>query len=153
MIFNVAMGRVLLPFKFDMEPVERFRYRCQDALRSITDVVVREARIKEIKQEILNSEKLKVIIINKAHFEDNPEDLKALRHDTAVHQARVQPQLRHVPKYLLPKGKVQVQSGESTGFVPFRMDKKRRGAKKYKKPTAASQQRKQDPLKSFQFQK
>ncbi len=57
---NKALGRVLLPFKFDMEPVERFRYRCQDALRTVTDAAVRESRIKEIKQEILNSEKLKV---------------------------------------------------------------------------------------------
>lgn len=57
------MGRVLLPFKFDMEPVERFRYRCEDALRSVTEIAIRDARIKEIKQEILNSEKLKVTII------------------------------------------------------------------------------------------
>ena len=59
-MINLGLGRVLLPFKFDMEPVERFRYRCQDAIRSVTDAAVREARIKEIKQEILNSEKLKV---------------------------------------------------------------------------------------------
>jgi ATP-dependent RNA helicase DDX56/DBP9 len=79
--------------------------------------------------------------------------LRALRHDTVVHPARVQPQLRHVPKYLLPKGKLQVHSGESSGYVPFRMDKKKRGAKKYKKPTGAAEKRKQDPLKSFQFKK
>jgi hypothetical protein len=57
-----------------------------------------------------------------------------------------------VPKYLLPNGKVAVASGDSTGYVPFRIDKKRRG-KKYKKPTSASQKRKQDPLKSFQSSK
>jgi ATP-dependent RNA helicase DDX56/DBP9 len=62
------MGRAILPFKFDMQPVERFRYRCQDALRSVTDTAVREARIKEIKHEILNSEKLKVCINNKGPF-------------------------------------------------------------------------------------
>ena len=55
-----AMGRSLLPFKFDMTPVERFRYRCVDALRAVTDTAVREARVKELKMEILNSEKLKV---------------------------------------------------------------------------------------------
>jgi ATP-dependent RNA helicase DDX56/DBP9 len=43
-----------------MEPVERFRYRCQDALNSVTETTVREARVKDIKQELLNSEKLKV---------------------------------------------------------------------------------------------
>lgn len=55
-----SMGRVLLPFKFDMAPVERFRYRCVDALRAVTTTAVREARVKELKMEILNSEKLKV---------------------------------------------------------------------------------------------
>lgn len=32
----------------------------QDAMRSVTKQAVREARLKEIKQELLNSEKLKV---------------------------------------------------------------------------------------------
>lgn len=54
------MGKTILPFKFDMEPVERFRYRCQDALRTVSSGAVRDARVKEIKTEILNSEKLKV---------------------------------------------------------------------------------------------
>jgi ATP-dependent RNA helicase DDX56/DBP9 len=45
-----------------MEPVERFRYRCQDALRAVSSGAVSEARIKEIKNELLNSEKLKVIL-------------------------------------------------------------------------------------------
>lgn len=40
--------------------MEAFRYRAQDAWRVITKVAIREARIKEIKQEILNCEKLKV---------------------------------------------------------------------------------------------
>lgn len=32
----------------------------QDAMRSVTKQAVKEARLKEIKQELLNSEKLKV---------------------------------------------------------------------------------------------
>jgi ATP-dependent RNA helicase DDX56/DBP9 len=43
-----------------MKQVEAFRYRMQDALRSVTRSVVKEARIKELKTEILNSDKLKV---------------------------------------------------------------------------------------------
>ena len=57
------MGRVLLPFQFDMAPVERFRYRCADALRSVTTTSIKDARIKELKMEILNSEKLKVQVM------------------------------------------------------------------------------------------
>ena len=56
-----------------------YRYRARDAWRSVTKIAVREARLKEIKQEILNSAKLK------AHFEDNPRDALALRHDKALH--------------------------------------------------------------------
>jgi hypothetical protein len=38
-----------------------FRYRMEDALRSVTGKAVKEARIKELKSEIINSGKLKVL--------------------------------------------------------------------------------------------
>ena len=50
-------------FKFDMSQVEAFRYRVEDALRSVTGASVRDAHLKDIKNEILNSEKLKVYLI------------------------------------------------------------------------------------------
>lgn len=43
-----------------MELVEGFRYRAKDAWRAVTRIAVREARLKEIKQEIINNVKLKV---------------------------------------------------------------------------------------------
>ena len=43
-----------------MDEIEGFRYRARDVLRSITSVLIKEARLKEIKNELLNSEKLKV---------------------------------------------------------------------------------------------
>ncbi|KAJ2323741.1 ATP-dependent DNA/RNA helicase, partial [Coemansia sp. RSA 2673] len=52
-------GSDIQPYKFDMNQVEGFRYRSNDALRLVTKSSIREARIKEIKSEILNSEKLK----------------------------------------------------------------------------------------------
>ncbi|KAF8889330.1 P-loop containing nucleoside triphosphate hydrolase protein [Infundibulicybe gibba] len=64
-----ARGSKIKEYNFDMKQVEAFRYRMEDALRSVTRSAVREARIKELKSEILNSDKLK------AHFEDNPLDL------------------------------------------------------------------------------
>merc|ERR1712003_57932 len=37
--------------------------------------------------------------------EDNPTDLQLLRHDRlATHTSKVQDHLKHVPKYLLPRG-------------------------------------------------
>lgn len=53
-------GREVKEYKFDMKQVEAFRYRMEDALRAVTRAAVREARIKELKTEILNSDKLKV---------------------------------------------------------------------------------------------
>ena len=91
------MGRELKQFKFDMAYIEGFKYRVEDGLRAVTKIAIRDARVKEIKSEIINSEKLK------SHFEDNPKDLEALKHDKVLHPSRVQPHLRHIPSYLVPK--------------------------------------------------
>ncbi|GAA5887717.1 hypothetical protein JCM16303_003737, partial [Sporobolomyces ruberrimus] len=92
-----SKGGEVKEYKFDLKQVEGFRYRMEDGLRSVTKAAVREARIKEIKNEVVNSEKLK------AHFEDNPRDLAFLRHDKPLHPSRVQPHLKHVPGYLMPR--------------------------------------------------
>uniref|UniRef100_A0AAQ5ZED5 RNA helicase n=1 Tax=Amphiprion ocellaris TaxID=80972 RepID=A0AAQ5ZED5_AMPOC len=85
---------VLKPYEFKMKEIEGFRYRCRDAMRSVTKQAVREARLKEIKQELLNSEKLKT------YFDDNPRDLQLLRHDKDLHPAVVKPHLKNIPEYL-----------------------------------------------------
>ncbi|KAJ3282095.1 ATP-dependent DNA/RNA helicase, partial [Borealophlyctis nickersoniae] len=140
-----ALGRKITPYQFDMTQVEGFRYRVEDALRAVTRAAIKEARVKELKQEILNSQKLK------AHFEDNPTDLQALRHDKPLHPARVQSHLKHIPDYLMPKKSVTATSG-SVGHVPFRMEKRRRNAKGGRGGKSAGvQRRKADPLKSFSF--
>lgn len=87
----------LQEYRFDMAQVEGFRYRMEDGLRSVTRAYVREARIKEIKNEVLNSDKLK------AHFEDNPKDLAFLKHDKPLNAQRVQKEMKHVPSYLMPR--------------------------------------------------
>lgn len=88
---------VLKPYQFKMEEIEGFRYRCRDAMRSVTKQAVKEARLKEIKQELLNSEKLKT------YFEDNPRDLQLLRHDKDLHPAVIKPHLKNIPDYLVPE--------------------------------------------------
>lgn len=57
---QAARGSKMKEYQFDMKQVEAFRYRMEDALRSVTRSAIREARIKELKNEILNSDKLKV---------------------------------------------------------------------------------------------
>ena len=52
--------------------------------------------MKEIKQEVINCEKLK------SYFEDNPRDLKSLRQDKTLHTVKLQPHLKDVPEYIVP---------------------------------------------------
>ncbi|KAJ3563792.1 hypothetical protein NP233_g8707 [Leucocoprinus birnbaumii] len=145
-----ARGSQIKEYKFDMRQVEAFRYRMEDALRSVTRAAIREARIKELKNELLNSDKLK------AYFEDNPLDLEHLRHDKALRPARVQPHMKHIPKYLLPK-MAPVQEGEDTrpvtgaktGFVPFRKEGAKRGRGGRGGKPGSRGRKKSDPLKKF----
>jgi len=84
---------------FTLQEIEGFRYRVEDVARAVTKTAVRETRAAELRAEILNSDRLQ------RHFEDNPTDLNLLRHDRlATHVSKVQDHLKHVPKYLLPRG-------------------------------------------------
>jgi ATP-dependent RNA helicase DDX56/DBP9 len=80
----------------DVTELESMRYRVADVRRAVTRVAVREARLKELKQELINSDKLQ------AHFEDNPAELAALQHDAFVRPERVRSHMASVPDYLLP---------------------------------------------------
>lgn len=107
-------GKEVKPYHFDMKQVDGFRYRMTDALRAVTRLAIREARTRELRQELLKSEKLK------RHFEENPDELHHLRHDGELRAVRVQPHLKHVPDYLLPSKGQNGIAGEDVGFVPMR---------------------------------
>ncbi|CAL1687134.1 unnamed protein product [Lasius platythorax] len=83
-------------YLFKLEEVEGFRYRAKDGWKAVTRIAVREARLKEIRQEVINCEKLK------SYFEDNPRDLQSLRQDKALHTVKLQPHLKDVPEYIVP---------------------------------------------------
>ncbi|XP_053195798.1 probable ATP-dependent RNA helicase DDX56 [Scomber japonicus] len=135
----------LKPYEFKMEEIEGFRYRCRDAMRSVTKQSVREARLKEIKQELLNSEKLKT------YFEDNPRDLQLLRHDKDLHPAVVKPHLKNVPEYLIPE--------TLKGTVNPLLNRRRRKRKDQPKsqgggvvkPSFKKNIQGKNPLKSFRY--
>lgn len=55
--------------RLSREQVEALRYRGEDVARSITKNVIKEARAKELRAELLNSDKLKVGRTNTAHHE------------------------------------------------------------------------------------
>ncbi|KAG2150290.1 DEAD-domain-containing protein [Suillus bovinus] len=149
---QAARGSKIQEYKFDMKQVEAFRYRMDDALRSVTRSAIKEARIKELKTEIINSEKLK------AHFEDNPHDLEYLRHDKPLHPTRVQTHMKHVPKYLLPRlvSAPAIEAEKSqVGFVSFKKSYARgcgrSGARDSRGGGGGSRggKKKSDPLKKF----
>lgn len=141
-------GKEVKDYHFDMKQVESFRYRMNDALRAVTRIAIREARTRELRQELLKSEKLK------RHFEENPEDLRHLRHDGELRAARIQPHLRHVPQYLIPSSGKKGIAGEDAGFIGLRKttDNRIRKARMQNRMKGKGRQpagRKSDPLKTF----
>jgi ATP-dependent RNA helicase DDX56/DBP9 len=161
---QAARGAKIQEWKFEKGQVEGFRYRMEDALRAVTASAIKEARIKELKQEILASNKLKVSCLfwtsgiklscGQAHFEDHPKDLEYLRHDKPLHPARVQPHMKYVPRYLLPRSTAvpgeDKGGAENIGFVPFK-GAARRGHSKRSHGSHGSLKgrKKSDPLKKF----
>ena len=140
-------GKEVKPYSFDMAQVNAFRYRMDDALRAVTRNAVRDARTRELKQELLRSEKLK------KHFEENPEDLRHLRHDGELRTARIQSHMKHVPDYLMPaKGKKGL-TADDVGFVGFGRSSENRirkaRANNRIKGRAAKNGKRADPLRSF----
>lgn len=132
----------LKPYEFKMEEIEGFRYRCRDAMRAVTKQAVKEARLKEIKQELLNSEKLKT------YFEDNPRDLQLLRHDKDLHPAVIKPHMKNVPDYLIPETLRAVVN-------PLSSRRRRRRIKPAAEGVVKSSFKKnvpgRNPLKSFRY--
>ncbi|KAK6151125.1 hypothetical protein DH2020_016057 [Rehmannia glutinosa] len=89
-------SKFIAPFPLlSKNAVESLRYRAEDVARSVTKIAVRESRAQDLRNEILNSEKLK------AHFQDNPRDLDLLKHDKVLSKKEPAPHLRDVPEYLL----------------------------------------------------
>ncbi|KAF1998976.1 DEAD-domain-containing protein [Amniculicola lignicola CBS 123094] len=134
-------GQKIENYGFDMKRLEPFRYRFADALRAVTKIAIREARIKELRQELLKSEKLS------RYFEENPAALSHLRHDQNLnHPARIQAHLKHVPDYLLPGGRKNTQDLGFVGMDKTRPDRFKKGKGKR---IVRNRQGKIDPLKTF----
>lgn len=123
-----------------------YTHRAHDALRAVTSVAIKEARIKEIKREMLASQTLK------SFFKEHPKDEKVLKFDRALHIVKHKQHLADVPEYIVPETlqtvakssrrenkRLQVQAALS--YEPKRKHKRRPAAKK------------NDPLKSFKIHK
>jgi len=133
--FALRLTRLLAPSHHlppKMSAIDGLRYRVRDAIKGITKHSIRDARRKEIRIEILNSELLK------QHFEENPRDAEVLRHDAGLaNPRRIKTHLKHVPDYLVPKGTEAARG------------RKRKDTSKYHNSDAkkAKQKKQNNPLK------
>jgi len=146
-------GLEVKDYAFDPTALDAFRYRVETALKTITGIAVREARTRELRQELIKSEKLK------RHFEENPDDLHHLRHDGELRAAQIQSHLKHVPEYLMPGGLAQGNKvGQELGFVGFQKTsenriRKKRQINRTKGRGKATARARGNPLKTFSARK
>ncbi|EES15126.1 hypothetical protein BDA96_07G167000 [Sorghum bicolor] len=122
------------------DAVESLRYRAQDVARSVTTRDIQEARRQDIKNEILNSEKLK------SHFEENPRDLDLLKHDKLLSNKEIPAHLRDVPDYLIDPKTKEASNVVKLSRAAMGIDKpQRRKRQGFKGGSGKSR----DPLKTF----
>ena len=111
--------------------LEPMRIVCRSS-RAVTRVAIREARLSEIKRELLNSEKLS------EHFQSNPHDAAVL-HDEHLRPKAIKPQMGFLPDYLVPSA-LRGGSGKN----------KTSNSEKRRKRTKIKRKRESDPLRQLQ---
>ena len=68
----------------DITELSSFRYRVDSMKEVLSKNAIKNAKLKELRSEIVNSEKLK------SHFVENPRDLQLLKHDAPLKVVPVQ---------------------------------------------------------------
>lgn len=136
-----SLGGELTSYTFQTKIVEGFRYRVIDQLRSVSKIQVKEARLAEIKREILTSKKLQ------AHFDENPLDRQSLTHDKELQSHKIKRHLAYVPDYLMPTKQELAETLTPTSLAEKKQDDRFRVAY-----TVRSLKKKQskDPLKTYE---
>ncbi|KAF7052483.1 hypothetical protein CFC21_060574 [Triticum aestivum] len=131
----------ILPFPLlTKNAVESLRYRAQDVARSVTSRDIQEARRQDVKNEILNSEKLK------AHFEENPTDLDLLKHDKLLTNKSIPAHLRDVPEYLIDPTTKEASNAVKLSRAAMGLDNPRR---KKRMGFRSGSGKSSDPLRTF----
>ncbi|XP_074335614.1 DEAD-box ATP-dependent RNA helicase 16 [Apium graveolens] len=136
---NGSDSNAIAKFRFPTDnAVESLRYRAEDVARSVTKIAVRESRAQDLRNEILNSEKLK------AHFQNNPKDLDLLKHDKPLSKKAPAPHLRDVPAYLLDP-----TTQEASNIVKLASSVMRKINNSSRRRGSQGKSKNRDPLKSF----
>lgn len=137
---RAVYGDGLKPLHVEFAKLNSFRYRVDDAIRAVTRAAINEARLREVRSELLNSERLK------AHFEANPHDLRVLQHDKPLATVRPAPELKRIPKYLLPDRKDALDESLAARMATIARAAKKAGGRHR---LVGKGRRKADPLKSL----
>ncbi|KAF8329538.1 P-loop containing nucleoside triphosphate hydrolase protein [Cantharellus anzutake] len=116
-------GNKISEYQFDMKQVEGFRYRVEDALRTVTREAVRNARVREMENELLNSYKIKT------YFKDTGLNVDVIRHDEHLEPSKVQLNLKSVPQYLLPQTASTSRTSASIEIDEPKQDKIEQGGR------------------------
>ncbi|KAI2802805.1 putative ATP-dependent RNA helicase ddx56 [Blomia tropicalis] len=134
------------PYQFKMDELEAFKYRARDALRAVTSIAIKEARLKEIKREMLASQALK------SFFKEHPKDYKILKFDRPLCTVKSKVQLSNVPEYIVPqtlqtavRSKRENKRIEEIASMSYEPSRKKRKPKISKKPKDS------DPLQTFRL--
>ena len=143
---SVSGEDVLKAYQFKMDELDGIKYRSREAVRAITQNAIKEARLSEIKRELINSEKLETF------FKQHPKDLKVLRSDasTVTHLQSQQPQLKDLPDYIIPASLRAVVHGRTEPDIRLTVVSH---SQKRKRPTRSSGRSSGNPLKTFSFKK
>lgn len=130
-------------FNFRLEELESIRYRTKDAFNMITKVAINEARVKEIRQELLNSEKLK------SYFRANLKDFKALKQDKSLHTVKPQQHLKNIPDYIVPDSLQSLMKSDTSKRKWYDDERPFYQAQANRVKKKRSNTKKSNPLRSF----
>ena len=88
----------------------------------------------------------------RGHFEENPRDMAALRHDKALHTVKQQTHLKNVPDYIIPKTLKRMATGGGGGGGGGEGGKRKRFKGGHSSQAKRKFERnKADPLKSLKM--
>ncbi|VIO89654.1 DEAD/DEAH box helicase family protein [Brugia malayi] len=142
---NAQLGhRAITPYEVRIKELESFVLRTREVLAACTKTAIREARLAEIRAEILRSKRLE------AYFAKNPRERAALEHDKKLFSVNLHsPAIGDVPDYMVPPS----LRGLNYRSEPVKKEGRRK-RKKQMRPTPHQmkyQKKIEDPLQSFSF--
>ncbi|VDK69060.1 unnamed protein product [Onchocerca ochengi] len=142
---NAQLGhRAITPYEVRIKELDSFVLRAREVLAACTKTAIREARLAEIRAEILRSKRLE------AYFAKNPRERAALQHDKKLFSVNLHsPAIADVPDYMVPS------LLRGTNYRSESEKKKGRRKRKIQiRPTVHQikyQKKIEDPLQTFSF--